>query len=151
MDLVIGIGNDWRGDDGLGPRVVETLSARPGLETTTVHQLVPELAERIGAVDRVLFVDAAVDAETVRLQRVEPEAHRGLSHACSPGALLGWTVLAYDRAPEAWLLSIPGTAFDPGTGLSRQAEERVPEAIARIEAWLNAHPHPVAVTNEEEA
>ncbi len=151
MDLVIGIGNDWRGDDGLGPRVVDALAARPDLETMTVHQLVPELAERVQRVERVLFVDAAVGTETVCLQRVEPGPHRGLGHACSPDALLDWTVLAYEHAPEAWLLSIPGVTFDPGTGLSQQAEDRVPEAVARIEAWLSKQPQPVAVTNEEEA
>jgi Ni,Fe-hydrogenase maturation factor len=117
----------------------------------SVHQLVPELAERIRWVSRGLFVDAAVGAETVRLQRVEPTPHRGLGHVCSPGALLGWTVLAYECAPEAWLLSIPGATFDLGTGLSQQAENLVPEAIAQVEAWLNEHPQPVAVTNEEEA
>jgi len=151
MDLVIGIGNDWRGDDGLGPRVVDALSARPELETMAVHQLVPELAERVQRVERVLFVDAAVGTETVRLQRVEPGPHRGLGHACAPGALLEWTLLAYERVPEAWLLSIPGARFDPGTGLSQQAEDRLPEAIEVIEAWLDEHPQPVAVTNEEEA
>lgn len=151
MDLVIGIGNDWRGDDGLGPRVVDALSARPGLETMTVHQLVPELAERLRGVDRVLFVDAGAGAETVHLQRIEPTPHRGLGHACPPGALLEWTAMAYERVPQAWLLTVPGVVFEPGTGLSRQAEARVPEAVARIDAWLNAHPQPVAVTNEEEA
>jgi hydrogenase maturation protease len=151
MALVIGIGNDWRGDDGLGPRVVETVSSRPGLETMTVHQLLPELSESVHAARRVLFVDAALNASGLRLERVEPHPHRGLAHACSPGALLEWTTRLYGRCPEAWLLSIPGTAFEPGTGLSAQAATLIPEALECIDAWLDRSVAVVAMMNEEEA
>ena len=151
MDIVIGIGNEMRGDDGIGPRVVDAIPARPDLETVTVHQLVPELAERIRCSRRVLFVDASLDRDEVSLTKIEPSNHRGLGHACSPAALLGWTKLAFAEAPESWLLSIPGFSFEPGNGLSSYTAAWIPEALQRIETWLNRSFEPVLVMNEEEA
>ena len=75
--LLIGIGNPLRGDDGVGPWLVETWGrrrARRGavrgaqrgeggelparLQVRVVDQLLPELAEELATVQRVLFVDA---------------------------------------------------------------------------------------------
>lgn len=79
--LLIGIGNPLRGDDGVGPWLVETWGQRrawraashaaafgaaegqagdqlTGLRVLVVDQLLPELAEELAAVRRVLFVDA---------------------------------------------------------------------------------------------
>jgi hydrogenase maturation protease len=150
MELVIGIGNDWRGDDGIGPRVVDALTPHPGVESITVHQLVPELAEQLQAARRVLFVDAGADSDVMDLARVEATAHHGLGHTCSPGALLGWTKLAFGEAPESWLLRIPAASFEPGAGLSARAERQVPEALRRIDAWLGGHVQPTIGMSEEE-
>jgi hypothetical protein len=75
--LLIGIGNPLRGDDGVGPWLVETWGrrrARRGavraaqcgeagvlparLQVRVVDQLLPELTEELATVRRVLFVDA---------------------------------------------------------------------------------------------
>ena len=151
MDIVIGIGNEMRGDDGIGPRVVDAIRPRSDLETMTVHQLVPELAERIQCAQRVLFVDANLAGDDMCLTRIKPSPHRGLGHACSPSALLGWTKLAFDQAPESWLLGIPGSSFELGDGPSPNVAAQIPEALERIEAWLSGSPEPVLVMSEEEA
>jgi hydrogenase maturation protease len=151
VNLVIGIGNDLRGDDGVGPRVVRALRPRADVETMTVHQLVPELADRLRTSERVLFVDASMEDETVRLGRVEPSLHRGLAHACSPAALMGWTRFAYGEEPQAWLLRIPAASFEPGADLSSVAAACIPDALRRIEAWLARRPELVRMVSEEEA
>jgi hydrogenase maturation protease len=150
MNFVIGIGNDMRGDDGVGPRVVNAIPSRVDLATMTVHQLVPELAEKIQHAQRVLFVDASME-DQLRLQQLEASDHRGLGHACSPAGLLGWTKLAYEQVPESWLLSIPGFAFEFGEILSPRTIAYLPEALERIESWLNDCPEPVLMMSEEEA
>jgi len=150
MDIVIGIGNELRGDDGIGPRVVDAIPARADLQTMTVHQLVPELAEKIQCARRVLFVDASLGDELCLTQLASSD-HRGLGHACSPAALLGWTKLAYDREPASWLLSIPGASFEFGEGTSSRTTAYVPEALDRIESWLSDCPEPVLMMSEEEA
>lgn len=150
-DVIIGIGNDSRGDDGIGPRVAEAVPARLGLETLAVHQLVPELAERLRTADRVLFIDARIDGTSIRLDRIGPEAHRGVGHSCSPESLLGWMQLAYGTVPEAWLLSVPGRSFGMGEGLSASAEARIPGAMGRIETWLDGRGTPDPTDGEEVA
>ena len=151
MDIVIGIGNELRGDDGIGPRVVDAISPRFGLETMTVHQLMPEHADRIRTARRVLFVDASLEDDAVCLKPIAPCMHRGVGHSCTPAALIGWTKFAYDEAPEPWLLSIPGTTFEIGGKLNLHTESMIPEAVQRIETWLNQNPGPVLMMNEEEA
>lgn len=150
MNFVIGIGNDMRADDGIGPRVVNALPARADLETMTVHQLVPELAEKIQHAKRVLFVDASLETQLC-FKQLEASDHRGLGHACSPASLMGWTRLAYEQVPESWLLSIPGFLFEFGETLSPRTAAYLPEALERIESWLGDCPEPVLMMSEEEA
>jgi hydrogenase maturation protease len=138
MDLVVGIGNELRSDDGVGIRVVGSLPPRPGAETITVHQLTPELADRLHAAQRVLFVDAQIAGDAVRLSPLEPAAEAALlGHALSPEALLGWTRLAHGRAPEGWLLTVPARSFPFGGSLSAEAERAVPEARRMALHWLD--------------
>ena len=63
--LVIGYGNELRGDDGIGPRVAEAVAARnhPGVRVRIVCQLVPELAAELAEARTVIFVDALMDPD----------------------------------------------------------------------------------------
>jgi len=148
MDIVIGIGNELRGDDGVGPYVVEAIPVCSGLETMTVHQLVPELAERIQAAQRVLFIDACVDCDEVRLARVKPSDHRGLAHAVSPSSLLHWTQRLFEVTPEAWLLSIPGYSFGLGEPIGPETRKHLSEAQGRLDAWLTRDSLPCVVDGD---
>ena len=76
--VVIGYGSPLRGDDGVGPAVVEALrnlgdsgdfgcgaglvGGRASVRLKVAHQLLPELAEDVAASDGVVFVDAAAGA-----------------------------------------------------------------------------------------
>lgn len=63
--LVIGYGNQLRGDDGVGPQVAEQLAAEhcPEVDVKIVQQLTPELAADIAQAEVVWFVDACMAAE----------------------------------------------------------------------------------------
>jgi len=138
MDLVIGIGNRLRRDDGIGPALVESFGERAGAEFRVVHQLTPDLAPRVGEADRVLFVDAAIDEAETCLRPVEGDASRGIGHTLAPAGLLHLVTTLYGVTPPAWVLAVPGSDFEIGETLSRDASERLPEARRRIEAWLDA-------------
>ncbi|MDD5263538.1 MAG: hydrogenase maturation protease [Candidatus Bipolaricaulis sp.] len=147
MDLVIGIGNPLRGDDGIGPRVVAELGPVPSADAIGVAQLTPELALRLRTADRVLFVDAAVAGEAGTLvRRIRPARGHGLGHAVSPEALLDWTERVFGRAPDAWLLAVPGRLFDVAERLSPEGEKALPEAVEAVQAWLRS----AAVESSEE-
>jgi len=136
MDLVIGIGNRLRKDDGIGPALVESLRPIDGAEFHVVHQLTPDLAPRLSEIDRVLFVDAAINAAEITLEPVAPAQGHGIGHAMTPTAFLDLAAIAFDAKPPAWLLAVPGYDFGIGEGLSLEARLRLPEATRTIGMWL---------------
>ena len=137
--LAIGFGSPLRGDDAMGPVAARRLAER-GFDAIAVHQLAPELAERIAQARAVVFLDA--DARLapgeVALRRLSvPKATAApLDHHASPAGLLRLARIAFGAAPDAWLASMGGAAFELGDGLSgpaEQAVERILERIARAE------------------
>ncbi|HEY7156527.1 MAG TPA: hydrogenase maturation protease [Gemmataceae bacterium] len=139
--LVIGYGNELRGDDGLGPRVAEVISAAnyPGVRVRSVCQLVPELAAEVAEARMVLFVDALTGSSrgAVELAPVEAEQITDwCTHRANPPTLLALTRVVYGRTPEAWWLTVPGRNFDFGEGLSSTAEEGVRQAVAHLKKLI---------------
>jgi hydrogenase maturation protease len=121
--LIIGYGNELRGDDGLGPFVAKSIAAAklPGVEVKTAVQLLPELAADLAQTRLVVFVDASMKlAEPgipVRLQATE-DTFSWCTHRTDPRTLLALTQRIYGRTPEAWRLAISGRSFEHGVGLS---------------------------------
>lgn len=133
--LVIGIGNTLRGDDGAG--VVATLEAGrrwpDRLEVITVHQLVPELAERIRGATRVVFVDASTTASDAIVTALDPDEAPSATHTWSPRTLLGLARRAYGTAPaEAWLVEIPAGSFGFAESISAGTAAAIVRAAAII-------------------
>src|SRR5262249_51109422 len=74
--LVIGYGNELRGDDGVGPAAARAVAAwaEPCVQAIATHQLTPELADAIAGAEEVVFVDARIGAGEVVLHRVTPSS-----------------------------------------------------------------------------
>ena len=130
--LVIGFGSTLRGDDGAGPAAAELLREQ-GLDALAVHQLTPELAERIAAARVVFFLDAdaglpAGEVSVVRLA----ESDAAIEHVASPAALLRLAHQVYAAAPEAWLIAMGGASFEIGEELSDAARRAVGRAVAEV-------------------
>jgi hydrogenase maturation protease len=131
MRLVLAYGNPLRGDDGAGWRLADTLRGDPETEIVCVHQLAPELADRVRRADSVLFLDAAVGEApgTVTARHLYPDPTVSeLGHTMSPATLLYLTSTFYGCTPEATLVTIAGRDFGFGTGLSRPVAEALPAA-----------------------
>jgi len=139
--LLIGIGNPLRGDDGVGPWLVESwrqgraaleasgdqgLGAPADVQVRLVDQLLPELAAELAEVDRVLFVDAwqarlgaapqllalaAPGGLVGRTGEASPLSSWAPSHRLRPTELLALTQHLYGRAPLAGALLIPAYDF----------------------------------------
>jgi hydrogenase maturation protease len=136
--LVIGYGNTLRRDDGVGPRVAETLEELnlPGVLAMACPQLTPELAEPLSQADAAVFVDAAVGhRRPVRLRRLDPsESAQILAHAADPRTLLALARDAFGRAPKAWMLTIPAKELGFGERLSRSALRGLGKAVSSVRA-----------------
>lgn len=133
--LLIGYGNALRGDDALGPMVVECL--RPlladtlkNVELLSCQQLAPELAEPLARCELAIFVDAENSGEpgTVRVRRLRPMAENvaSLTHHVQPAALLALARELYGRAPEARLVTGSAATLD-GETLSEQGRNALHE------------------------
>lgn len=143
--LIYGIGNLGRGDDGLGPLLVERLEREgvpAGIALDSGYQLAPEDALLLSGHDTVLFVDAtrAPDAPVpYSVEPVEPEPALPFStHALDMGSVLALCRRLYGRAPRAFALAIPGYGFEPNASLSPGAEANLRRALEDLRAALAA-------------
>jgi len=138
--LIIGYGNELRGDDGAGIVAAELLMERihdPEIEIVGQHQLTPELMEPISRAAHVIFIDAAVSGRAGKFQRVPlhpaPACSRFTHHA-TPESLLAGAQALYGHTPEATLYTIPGRSFETGRELSPSVRRAVSELVAALEA-----------------
>ena len=136
--LLLGIGNELRGDDGAGPRVARALEGRVSWDVRAVHGLTPELADDLAEVDLALFVDAHADLALtqptwthLRVAAATPGTPL-LGHALDVPGLLGLTARLHGRAPRAATLSLPARDFSLGETLTPTAEAGVAAAVAAL-------------------
>ncbi|HNQ87505.1 MAG TPA: hydrogenase maturation protease [Verrucomicrobiota bacterium] len=155
MQLVIGYGNEMRGDDAIGPRVARAVEALnlPNVSTRVVFQLTPELAEPLARASRAVFVDAALGgpAGSIDVRPLEPlDLRTPLGHLAQPPSLLALAQAVFGHAPPAWIVRIFGTTFDLGLAPSRDAEQAALAAVDAVVSLLSQplnthddpHPHP---------
>jgi hydrogenase maturation protease len=133
--LVIGYGNELRRDDAAGPRAAGAVAAwrLPGVEGIATHQLTPELAERIGEAERVVFVDAGQGDVVLTRPMVPGRAAKVLGHTGEPRELLALAEALYGRRPEAWLVTLPAPELGYGEGLSEAAEHGLADRLTNAD------------------
>ena len=141
--LVIGYGNDLRGDDALGARAAAAVAEweRADVQVLSVHQLTPELAEPLAAADRALFLDAhlADVAPDLCIRRLTPSTtDPGLGHTADPERLLAWADRLFGRAPDAWWITMPAADFAFGAPLSDTAAHGLTHALAAVRSLLDS-------------
>ena len=143
--LVFGWGNPGRGDDALGPLLVEQLADRARsqlpagrIECLTDFQLQVEHALDLVDRERVLFVDAAVGLQTpFAVSTVVPAPVAGFTtHALAPEALLQvYRDLERAEPPACTLLAIRAQHFELGEAPGEQALADLALALAWAMAW----------------
>jgi len=145
--LIFGWGNPSRGDDALGPllleRVEAMLSDHPewgAVDLLTDFQLQVEHALDLEGRERVLFVDASAAARDVPYGVSELAPARDSSfttHALSPqGVLHVYQDMKDTPPPPCHLLAIAGEAFELGSPLSPAAGANLDAAVDWTCRWL---------------
>lgn len=141
--LVIGYGNPLRGDDGVGPVVLEHLrrvAPSDRVEYLTCHQLTIELVEPVSRARLVLLIDAAAGDPpgVTACQIVTPEQGSAptLLHYMTPGLLLAGGAALYGAVPPTLLWTITGASFGYDEGLSEPVQRAIPALVARLQACL---------------
>jgi hydrogenase maturation protease len=134
--LVIGYGNELRGDDAVGPTVAAAVEAMKleGVRVLVCQQLTPELAEPVSQAGAVVLVDAVVSGDCiVQARELAPVDGNGiLTHAGDPRSLLGLARSLYGRCPRSWWITIPIESTTLGERLSATAAQGAALALAEV-------------------
>lgn len=152
--LIIAIGNESRGDDALGPKLLHRLQAwieSHGLaeqfELIEEFQLQIEHTLDITGRRLILFVDAGEHTPApFSFYQAQPKRLDGhTSHAVAPETLLGiYAQVHGETPPPAFILCIAGKAFELGEPLSIEATQHLNTtfdfacqllACADLQAW----------------
>ncbi len=146
--LLLGYGNELRGDDAVGPRVAATVEGwkLPGVRSLALHQLTPELADPISRAEAVIFVDATASPTVTETAAIplEPVSQSELAaHTSDPRTLLALALPLFGRCPPAWLIQIPVEQFVLGQPLSATATRGVAAALESIRRLMQTYPAPL--------
>jgi hydrogenase maturation protease len=148
--LVFGIGNPSRGDDAIGPLMIERLEREqsagrlPGVDLLTDFQLQPEHALDLRGREEVIFIDASLSGtEPYRLLTLcahaaaTPSTIPSSTHSTSPeGVLLVYGEL-YGKPPPATLMAVRGYRFALGAEPCVRARANLDMALAALLRWLS--------------
>lgn len=131
--LLFGYGNPGRGDDALGPELIERIAAKNliDIECQTDMQLQVEHVTDLQDRELILFIDADASCPApFHFSKITAEKDDSYtSHAMTPHALLHAYQKVYgtNTAPS-FLLRIRGYRFELGQSLSEQASDHLTDA-----------------------
>lgn len=131
--ILIGIGNDGRGDDALGWLFADRFADDPALEVVYRYQLQVEDAALVNLYKRVVFVDASVQDMDAgfSFQPCEPLASLHFStHKLEPATILWLAKEIYQTAAKGYVLAIQGHYWELHQGLSDGAAHNFDKAVA---------------------
>ncbi|MBX3616794.1 hydrogenase maturation protease [Nitrosomonas sp.] len=139
--LFFGYGNPSRGDDALGPLLIEHIHqlSLTGLSSLVEMQLMIEHVTDLIGYDRIVFVDADMMCkEPFEFSEVSAKKDDSYtSHALTPATLLYTFQNIYRQPPPpSFLLRIRGYSFELEDRLSKQADMNMQAALAAIRQWF---------------
>ena len=152
---VIGVGNEWRGDDAVGLLVARRLKEDqlPQVEIAECRGTLTAVREAWKDTAGVIVVDAVVsggppgtihrfDAHGAGIP-VEPSRSTS-SHGWGVAEALALGKVFQELPPWLIIYGIEGQNFGPGQEVSQEVEAAIPEAVRRIrreiQAWLGQEP-----------
>lgn len=140
--LIFGYGNPSRGDDALGPMLLDEISQHSNVELLTDFQLQVEHSLDMVGRELILFVDASVSCpapfQFLPLDTPAPKlASSYTTHELAPDVLLAtYLEVHHQTPPPSFLLSIRGEQFELGAPLSEQAQNNLQLAVEWVERLL---------------
>ena len=134
--LVIGIGNDGRGDDAMGWLFADWIAQNGMMEVEYRYQLQVEDAELISLYEEVIFVDASLEEieQGFYFKKCEPAAAIHFStHKIDPATILWLAREIYGATTLGYVLAIRGYNWQLEQGLSGEAKENYSRAVVFFE------------------
>ena len=137
-NIIIGIGNCGREDDGLGWAFLDEIKSKlpSHFDIEYRYQLQIEDAELISHYDTVYFVDAHKDTlkHGFNCKTCIPiETHHFSSHELPPETILYLATHIYSKKPKSYIIGISGESFNLNIGLTKSARQNLKNAISFFE------------------
>lgn len=133
--LVIGCGNDLRGDDAAGRIAVELAACEfPCCRTLSVIQLLPEHAEAIAEAGLFILIDAAENCPpgVVACEPLVIESSHETSHGLGLQQIISLARDLYHHAPNAYCIRIGAESFAAGEPLSSRVRGAMPVVMEYV-------------------
>lgn len=136
--LCFGYGNPGRGDDAIGPELIERIEAMGLADVECINDMQLQVEDITELVDRelVLFIDADMSCtEPLHFSQISAEKNDSYtSHAMNPHAILHAYREVYEKdAPPSFLLRVRGYQFELGEPLSKQATANLDVATSLLQ------------------
>ncbi len=116
MRVIIGCGNELRGEDAFGVDVIKKLQELqlPNTKLISTHQLTPEIALDLLCAHELIFIDAAYDIEEQYTLSCPVLRQSGLniSHHIEPKYLVEILKSLYNKTPDFCVFSMTSCSFD---------------------------------------
>lgn len=146
--VVVGIGNDFRCDDGAGLTAVRLIKkyALPGIETVELNGEVTRLLDCLQGCDSAIILDAVRSGAAPGTVHRFDAAHEALpgianqrsTHGISLGSLLE-LARTQDQFPKRLVVyGIEGSSFEHGRDLTPNVEAAVVTLVERIRIELQS-------------
>ena len=139
--LIFGYGNPSRGDDAVGPFIIEALNQtqfqpyQSRFDALTDFQLQIEHVTDLVDREAVIFVDAQTGLnQPIQFIKIEPlPDHSYTSHAMTPQTLLSVYQDVYHlSAPDTYLLTVTAQQFELGAELSPECRSGITNALDHL-------------------
>lgn len=116
MRVIIGYGNELRGEDAFGIDVIKELN-NLSLENTkliSTFQLTPELCLELLEADELIFIDASYSGfhQYILACPIEISYNQSLSHFLTPHTLMTMLQAVYNHNPEYKIYSMLTDSFE---------------------------------------
>ncbi|MDD2791514.1 MAG: hypothetical protein PHU40_12740, partial [Sulfurimonas sp.] len=126
MRIIIGYGNELRGEDAFGVDTIKKLQ-KLSLKNTkllSMHQLTPELVLELLGADEIIFIDACYDEKNhYALACSLTEQHNlDLSHHISPKTIIYMLESLYANVPKFFIYSMMSRRFEKIENAKRYKE-----------------------------
>ena len=135
--VLVGIGNDLRGDDGIGVLFVKDFKS-PKVDKVITNFLDLDIAEKIKNYEIVIFVDASVKEKYFCLREIqESDNLSSLSHHLSIENVFHFTKKFYNPYIRGYVLEIGAVNFGFENSLSKIAKKNMVKAKNFLKTFID--------------
>ena len=116
MRVIIGYGNELRGEDAFGLNVINELEKYKlkGTHLISTFQLTPELVLELLDANEVIFIDACFSLENnyALACSIEEQNTQNLTHHISPQSIIAILNGVYEKNPKFYIYSMLTNEFE---------------------------------------